>query len=356
MLNVEKLKGLLDETAQKLEVVQAQLEALLTPYIHGDRATHNEYVKQALAAWEISLATFEAATRNDWQQFEADPDWQKAVVEKWKLDPALPKDNWFDSSVDKKDGIPKGCKRFVRKRVQEWRSQNQRPVTALKSLEEPINLKSNQQLEAAVAAYLFEFGKISKTRLEPPVNFRSNTLKSVMADMPDQVNAELFGPLLAFKKAAKLLDTFGDKLLARVNEEDSRLHGNWQQIGTATGRPTCSQPNLLQMPSDAAFRQCFIAAPGYVLVIADFSQIELRIMAELSSDNAFIRAFAEGLDLHAYTASGIFNVPIEAVTDKQRRTAKIINFATLYGIGPNGLRIQLTAQGQSMSKQEARAA
>jgi DNA polymerase I-like protein with 3'-5' exonuclease and polymerase domains len=355
-LDTDRLKSLLVETAAKLETVQTQLESLLTPYIHKDWQTFNAQAEADLEEYEQRLSDYEAALSREWDNNYCDIEFTDYHIEKYQLDLTKTKDNWFDSSRDKKDSQPKGRKRYVRKMLQMWRQSNERPVTQLKSLNEPINLKSNQQLLTATAAYVKQFNKSSPVKVTPPENFKSNTLKGLMVDAPDSVNTELYTPLLSFKKCAKLLDSFGEALLDRVNPANSRLHGNWQQIGTATGRPTCSKPNLLQMPADSSFRQCFTANPGNVLVVADFSQIELRIMAELSNDVAFHSAFVQGEDLHRLTGAGVFKCKPEDVTDKQRKVAKIINFATLYGIGPNGLRIQLTAQGNSMSKQEARAA
>lgn len=355
-LDSEKLKALLVETEQKLVVVQAQLETLLTPYIRKDWQNFNQQAESALAEYEKGLRQFEAALIRQWDNNVNDPDWTAYQTAKYELDLTLTKNQWFDTSIDKKDSQPKGRKRYVRKMLQLWRQKNDRPATQLKSLNDAINLKSNQQLMAAVEAYILEYATARKSHLAAPPNFKSNTLKGLMIDAPEQVTNELYLPLLSFKKCAKLLDSFGEALLERVNPGDNRLHGNWQQIGTATGRPTCSKPNLLQMPAESSFRQCFTASPGNVLVVADFSQIELRIMAELSEDKAFHKAFVDGADLHRLTAAGVFHCKPEDVTDKQRKVAKVINFATLYGIGPNGLRIQLTAQGNSMTKQEARAA
>jgi DNA polymerase I-like protein with 3'-5' exonuclease and polymerase domains len=237
--------------------------------------------------------------------------------------------------------------------MQAYRKGNPKPAAKLIDLSEVINLRSNQQLKQATENYFKEYNQRHKAKLDPPVNFSAKTLKGMLGEMPDEINEDLLKPLLVFKKSSKLIDAFGEKLLEMVNPVTGRLHGNWKQIGTATGRPTCAKPNLLQMPSDGSFRSCFVAAAGYLLVVADFSQIELRIMAELSNDATFIDAFVSGKDLHRLTASNIYHLPPEEINDKQRKVAKIVNFATLYGIGPKGLLTQIVAEGQKMTKAEA---
>ena len=122
------------------------------------------------------------------------------------------------------------------------------------------------------------------------------------------------------------------------------------QIGADTGRFACSNPNLQQIPSDSLFRQCFVAPPGYKLVVADYSQIELRIAAELSQDPVFLKAFADDADLHIVTASQMYGVPPEAVTKQLRNTSKTINFGLLYGRGAKSIGVQIGA-----SEEKARA-
>ncbi|NIT03333.1 DNA polymerase I, partial [Candidatus Saccharibacteria bacterium] len=122
------------------------------------------------------------------------------------------------------------------------------------------------------------------------------------------------------------------------------------QIGADTGRFACSNPNLQQIPADSMFRRCFIASEGYKLVVADYSQIELRIMAELSRDPAFLKAFKEGEDLHSLTASQMFGVPLERVTKEKRFQAKSINFGLMYGRGARSLSIQLDISEEEAQK------
>ena len=144
----------------------------------------------------------------------------------------------------------------------------------------------------------------------------------------------------------KLLDSIGP---------DGRIHCNYRQMGTETGRLSAASPNLQQVNRGADFRSKFVAAPGYQLVVADFSQVELRVAAELSGEERMLDAYRAGRDLHTETAALIAKVPFEEVTKKQRQSAKVANFGLLYGAGPATLRKQAIAQyGMDMTMDEAK--
>ena len=148
--------------------------------------------------------------------------------------------------------------------------------------------------------------------------------------------------LLEYRSHEKLLSAFGENLLSKINPKTGRIHPDYMQIGADTGRFSCSNPNLQQIPADSAFRDCFVPPEGYKFVVSDYSQIELRIMAEMSEDPAFMKAYKEGKDLHTLTASQMFNIPEEKVRhDKERFQAKSINFGLMYGRGANSLATQL---------------
>lgn len=149
--------------------------------------------------------------------------------------------------------------------------------------------------------------------------------------------------LLEYREYEKIITAFGENLISKINPKTGRIHPDYMQIGADTGRFACSNPNLQQIPTDSLFRHCFIATKGYKLVIADYSQIELRIAAELSRDPVFLKAFAEGADLHVVTASQMYGVPEKAVTKKLRNTAKTINFGLLYGRGAKSIGAQIGA-------------
>jgi DNA polymerase-1 len=151
--------------------------------------------------------------------------------------------------------------------------------------------------------------------------------------------------LLEHRGLAKLKSTYTDKLPTMINSVTGRIHTSYHQSGTATGRLSSSDPNLQNIPIRSAegrrVRQAFIAAPGCKLVAADYSQIELRIMAHLSEDPSLLAAFGAGQDIHRATAAEVFGVDTDEVTIDQRRSAKAINFGLIYGMSAFGLARQL---------------
>ncbi|MCL4468894.1 MAG: DNA polymerase I [Deltaproteobacteria bacterium] len=151
--------------------------------------------------------------------------------------------------------------------------------------------------------------------------------------------------LLEYRGIAKLKNSFVDTLPAFINQQTGRIHTNFIQTGAATGRLASSEPNLQNIPvkdeKGRLIRRAFIADTGNSIVSADYSQIELRIMAHLSSDEALMDAFMHDQDIHTATASGIFQVPVPDVTPGMRNTAKVVNFGIMYGISAYGLSKQL---------------
>jgi DNA polymerase I-like protein with 3'-5' exonuclease and polymerase domains len=141
------------------------------------------------------------------------------------------------------------------------------------------------------------------------------------------------GKLLEYRAVQKSMTSFGENTLEFVEPATGRVHAEFRQIGAPTGRFSCSNPNLQQIPHEAAYRRCFRAPEGRRLVIADYSQIELRILADFSGDDNFIKAFESGQDFHAMTASQVFNTPINEVSADQRSFAKRLNFGIVYGVG-----------------------
>ena len=159
--------------------------------------------------------------------------------------------------------------------------------------------------------------------------------------------------LMEHRGLSKLKSTYTDKLPQMINQKTGRVHTSYHQAVTATGRLSSSDPNLQNIPirneEGRRIRQAFIAREGYKIVAADYSQIELRIMAHLANDAGMQKAFAEGKDIHRSTAAEIFGVSLEEVTSEQRRNAKAINFGLIYGMSEFGLSNQL-----GISRQEAR--
>ncbi|HET8762846.1 MAG TPA: DNA polymerase I [Gemmatimonadales bacterium] len=210
---------------------------------------------------------------------------------------------------------------------------------------EDLNINSPRQL----AAVLFE-----KEQL--PVLKKTRTGPSTDADVLEQL-AEMGHALprkiLDYRELQKLKSTYVDTLPASVNPVTGRIHTSFNQAGAATGRLSSTDPNLqnipIRTPRGAAIRRGFIPREGWKFLVADYSQIELRLMAHLSKDPAFIDAFRKGGDIHRQTAAIIFGVPVEKVTSEMRARAKTINFATIYGQGPFALSRQL-----GITQEEAR--
>ncbi len=200
-----------------------------------------------------------------------------------------------------------------------------------------LNINSPRQL----ATILFEKHQL-------PILKRTKTGPSTDADVLDQLAAmghELPRLILEYRELQKLKSTYVDTLPTRVNRRTGRIHTSFNQTGAATGRLSSSEPNLQNIPvrtaRGEAIRRGFVPREGWSFLVADYSQIELRIMAHLSGDPAFIEAFRQGGDIHRQTAALIFNVPVEQVTPEMRGRAKTINFATIYGQGAFALSRQL---------------
>jgi len=164
-------------------------------------------------------------------------------------------------------------------------------------------------------------------------------LQELAADYP------LPAKLLEHRSLSKLKSTYTDKLPQMVNPRTGRVHTSYQQAVAVTGRLSSNEPNLQNIPIRTAegrrIREAFIAPTGHVLMSADYSQIELRIMAHISEDPGLLRAFAQGVDVHKATASEVFGVPVSEVSSEQRRYAKVINFGLIYGMGAFGLASNL---------------
>ena len=185
-------------------------------------------------------------------------------------------------------------------------------------------------------------------RLDLPVIKRTKTGPSTDSTVLEELamrGHELPRLMMDYRQLEKLRNTYVDALPALVNPETRRIHTTFNQTVAATGRLSSSDPNLQNIPIRTEvgreIRHGFVAAPGTLLVAADYSQIELRILAHFSGDDVFVRAFREGKDVHRETAAVIFGVPVGEVTGGMRDQAKTVNFATLYGQGPFSLARQL---------------
>lgn len=170
--------------------------------------------------------------------------------------------------------------------------------------------------------------------------------------------ANFGGPIIEtlkeYREATKLLNTFVEAIPEYISSATGRLHSNFNQYGTKSGRFTCYKPNLQQQPSKfTEWRSIYKAQPGNKIVTADYSQIELRILGQVSHDTEFIKAYNEGTDLHKLTASKVFKVPLEEVTKKQRGIAKTINFGLSYGMWVPSLISKLKVAGIEIAEDEA---
>ncbi len=200
-----------------------------------------------------------------------------------------------------------------------------------------INLNSIQQLV------------IELNRLGIPVK---NTQSTELV----KFNHPIIKKLIEYKEAEKLLNTFVWKLPNYINKKTDRIHADFFQIGAKSGRLSCTKPNLQQQPSKTLpeWRTIFKAAAGNKIITVDYSQIELRILAQVSQDNEYIRAYKENTDLHKLTASKIFKKPIDEVNIKDRNVAKTVNFGIVYGMGALGLQEKLKAAGIEVTENEAK--
>jgi len=168
---------------------------------------------------------------------------------------------------------------------------------------------------------------------------------STAEDVLEQLDHDLPRLLLEHRSLSKLKSTYTDKLPEMIQPSTGRVHTSYHQAVASTGRLSSSDPNLQNIPirteEGRRIRQAFVASPGYVLMAADYSQIELRIMAHLSGDEGLLRAFREGIDVHRATAAEVLGIAVEDVTHEQRRAAKAVNFGLIYGMSAFGLAKQL---------------
>lgn len=207
---------------------------------------------------------------------------------------------------------------------------------------EEFNINSPKQL----GVILFE-------KLQLPGGKKTKTGYSTAADVLEKLAPEhkLVADILEYRQLAKLKSTYADGLAGFIGE-DGRIHSTFNQTITATGRISSTEPNLqnipIRMELGRLIRKVFIPEDGFVFVDADYSQIELRVLAHLSGDENLIEAYKEAQDIHRMTASQVFHVPFEEVTDLQRRNAKAVNFGIVYGISSFGL-----SQDLSITRKEA---
>jgi DNA polymerase-1 len=205
---------------------------------------------------------------------------------------------------------------------------------------ERFNLGSPKQLQSV----LFERLKLPVGKKTP--TGQSSTAEEVLQELA--LEYPLPKVILEHRTLSKLKSTYTDRLPEQIHPRTGRVHTSYQQAVASTGRLSSSDPNLQNIPTRTPegrrIRQAFVPEPGYLILAADYSQIELRIMAHLSGDEGLLRAFAAGADVHRATAAEVFNVAPEAVSAEQRRSAKAINFGLIYGMSAFGLARQLSIE------------
>jgi len=198
---------------------------------------------------------------------------------------------------------------------------------------QPFNLGSPKQIGEIL------FGKLGLPVKKKTASGAPSTDEEVLAELA--ADYPLPAKILEHRSFAKLKGTYTDKLPLMVNPVTGRVHTSYAQAVAVTGRLSSNDPNLqnipIRTPEGRRIREAFVAPPGHVIASADYSQIELRIMAHISGDEGLTRAFTEGLDVHRATASEVFGAPLESVSAEQRRYAKTINFGLIYGMGAFGL-------------------
>jgi DNA polymerase I len=200
-----------------------------------------------------------------------------------------------------------------------------------------FNVDSPKQLQEIL------FGKLGIPVMRKTPTGQPSTAEDVLEELA--ATYPLPKLILEYRGVAKLKSTYTDKLPEQINQSTGRIHTSYHQAVAATGRLSSTDPNLQNIPirtqEGRRIRQAFVAPPGHSLVAADYSQIELRIMAHLSGDASLLHAFAQDLDVHQATAAEVFSTPLEAVSADQRRSAKAINFGLMYGMSAFGLARQL---------------
>src|SRR5215218_1988908 len=226
-------------------------------------------------------------------------------------------------------------------------------VARWKELEKTVRERRDKAAERLEAHFPPPEGVLPLEGLGPRLNLNSpqqitDAFRSLGIELPDtkvwtlvKVAHPAADALLRYRELQKKLGTYLETYPKFIHKKTGRIHANFLQCRVPTGRLACAAPNIQQIPHEDEFRRCFVAEDGNTLVIADYSQIELRILAEVSEDPAFVGAFQRGVDLHRLTAATMYNVSMDEVTKGQRTAAKRINFGLMYGRGARSLSAQL---------------
>ena len=310
------LERVLEELRAKTQVLRRVLAERLGPLAMVEKQRRFEAEKRAYEAWEERLREQEAFLRSYWERERPEP--------------------YSDPRPSKKyGGVPMGLARFLDERLRAWKETDPRPPKPKPP--EPFNPDSPEQVLWALRELGLELETTS-----------SQVLKALRYERPDL--GDYLDPLLSYREQRKAETAFGENWLEAL-WPDSCLRPDFRSLGTVSGRPTSSNPNLLQLPAEKTFRELVRAPEGFRIVAADYSQMELRIMAELSSDPEMVKAFQRGDDLHWVTARLIFG---PNATERERRIGKAVTFLTLYGGGAKRLQEVAAEGGIVLSLEDAR--
>ncbi|CAA9396890.1 MAG: PolA [uncultured Rubrobacteraceae bacterium] len=226
-------------------------------------------------------------------------------------------------------------------------------VARWKELEKTVRERRDEAALALESHFPEPEGVLPLEGLGPRLNLNSpqqitDAFRSIGIELADtkvwtllKVDHPAAKALLRYRELQKKLGTYLETYPKFIHPKTGRIHANFLQCRVPTGRLACANPNIQQIPHEEEFRRCFVAEDGHTLVIADYSQIELRILAEVSGDPAFVEAFREGEDLHSLTAATMYGIAMDEVTKDQRSDAKRINFGLMYGRGAKSLSAQL---------------
>jgi DNA polymerase-1 len=304
------------------------------PVGEGDREGFDRFAAEATAVWELATKLAPRLKEENLTH----------ILEKFEL-PLAPV-----LAQMERDGVSLDTKFLAALSTK----LNKRIDTLEKKIKDIAGTEVNVNSAAQLAEVLFE-----KLKIQEKVRIRKTAggtrLSTAAGELEKMKDAHPIVPLiLEYRELAKLTSTYVDALPKLVRADTHRIHTTYNQTVAATGRLSSSDPNLQNIPVRSELgreiRKAFVAAPGHELIVADYSQFELRILAHLSEDPAMIDAFKSGQDIHSRTASEVWGVPIDTVTKEQRYAAKAINFGIAYGMGANAL-----AESAGIPREEARA-
>jgi DNA polymerase I-like protein with 3'-5' exonuclease and polymerase domains len=312
-IDEDVLRPLIAEAEAKRDEVAQLLVSELTYYEHQRRIAIFDEKEAERHAYQQLEDAARVSLEREWGQLWDEWDLEAALV----IDP----DEWKRKGWDKQhagtNGKPVGQNKYVKDGLKTWRTDNPRPPKPHLNLVDPINLNSHPQVKGALEQML---GVVLP-------NTRSETIVSLTYAESDPRKRSILEKFQVYAKEQKFVSSFGENLLA-LRGADGWLHPGFNQYGAETGRPSCEGPNLLNIPKKSKVRRAFKPRPGYVFVKADFSQMELRLFAQLSGDPVLREIFRNGEDAHTGSAKRMFGV--DEVTPDQRRVAKTINFLVLY--------------------------